>query len=418
MIKVFHVGDIHIAPNLMDEVERCFTAAIDDAIEARCDVAVLAGDTFDHQFPMSHPALQFALESVSRLADAMPVLILQGTASHDCGLAIDMFKTIRGRNPVVVVREAMQVQLAVTSPDGDFEWRCMPDGFLHSAGTFTDRPVALFSCLPSFNKADIGDAKAAGEHTFQILKGFAPHNLAARQAGIATIGVSHGTVSGCHTEHGVAMHGLDHEFTEGTLFAAECSAFMLAHVHAHQAWERDGRMIAYCGSVGTFTHGQIGRKGALHWTVTPTGASFVRAPTPASEFVGITFDGEPETDALEELRLTLSQRIGQDTPPVMVRIRYVVDEERAGLIDRKGIEQMFLDAGATASKAEAIVNPVMRTRSSGITQHVTTAEKLAVYCESTGLEASALLDRLHLLETAPSVEAIVDRAEPAQEEAA
>lgn len=417
MIKVFHVGDIHIAPNLMDEVERCFTAAIDDAIEARCDVAVLAGDTFDHQFPMSHPALQFALESVSRLADAMPVLIIQGTYSHDPGCAIDTFKTIRGRHEVIVVRHAGQVGL-VRRDGGTLGWRHFNDGYLNASERNAAKTVALFSCLPSFNKADIGDAKAAGEHTFQILKGFAPHNLAARQAGIATIGVSHGTVSGCHTEHGVAMHGLDHEFTEGTLFAAECSAFMLAHVHAHQAWERDGRLIAYCGSVGTFTHGQIGRKGALHWTVTPTGASFVRAPTPASEFVGITFDGEPETDALEELRLTVSQRIGQDTPPVMVRIRYVVDEERAGLIDRKGIEQMFLDAGAAACKVEAIVNPVTRTRSSGITQHVTTAEKLAVYCESTGLEASALLDRLHLLETAPSVEAIVDRAEPAQEEAA
>ncbi|MBK7237545.1 MAG: hypothetical protein IPI02_18670 [Sterolibacteriaceae bacterium] len=61
-----------------------------------------------------------------------------------------------------------------------------------------------------------------------LLRALAPGHRDARASGIPTAVVSHGTVSGCTTEHGVPMAGLDHGFSTGSLFAAEStSAVML-----------------------------------------------------------------------------------------------------------------------------------------------------------------------------------------------
>lgn len=419
-IRIAQFSDLHYCPEHLAEVDRCFEHAIDDAIDRRCEAAVISGDLWDHRVHLSHPAVAALLARVSTLAEAMPVLILQGTFSHDVPGALDVFETLAGEHPIHVAHRTQRVALFQSRADGQFAWQTVP-------GAATELPVehhidirAVFSCLPSFNKAELADAVAAGEHCFQTLKSWAPLHLAERAARIPTVVVSHGTVSGSHTEHGVPMHGMDHQFTEGALFAAEASAVMLGHIHAHQAWSRDERRIAYPGSIGRLHYGEQGGKGWCYWEVDHQCASLLLRLTPATELVDVTFEGEPAQEELSAAARDIrsAMRTFPDNVPLRVRVRYVVDEERAGLIDRKGIEHMFLNAGAAACKVEAIVNPVTRARSSGITQHVTTAEKLAVYCESTGLEASALLDRLHLLETAPSVEAIVDRAEPAQEEAA
>jgi exonuclease SbcD len=85
---------------------------------------------------------------------------------------------------------------------------------------------ALFSCVPTVNKAMVAAAlgasaaaEATGEQLAALLAGFAPGHRAARKQGVPTIGVSHGTVFGCLSEHGVPMAGFDHEFTTAALFA-------------------------------------------------------------------------------------------------------------------------------------------------------------------------------------------------------
>ena len=46
------------------------------------------------------------------------------------------------------------------------------------------------------------------------------------------------------------MAGFDHEFTAGSLFGAGAQAFLLGHIHKHQSWQQDGRVIAYPGAIG------------------------------------------------------------------------------------------------------------------------------------------------------------------------
>lgn len=147
---------------------------------------------------------------------------------------------------------------------------------------------AVFSCVPTMNKAVVvatvgatEAAEAVGEQLAAVLGGFAPANDAERRTGIPTIGVSHGMVYGCGTEHGVPMAGFDHEFTTGSPFGAGPQTFMLGHVHKHQSWEQDGRMIAYAGSIGRLHYGEQGAKGFLIWDVGATSACFEVVETPA-----------------------------------------------------------------------------------------------------------------------------------------
>lgn len=162
-----------------------------------------------------------------RLADHCPVLMLQGTFSHEPPGTLSVFRLLGGIYPVFVADRIQQVALLE-----DGQW-------IGSEGWCFDTLPAgtrmLFSCIPTVNKAAVAAAVGAtraadalGEEMANLLLALAPGHRRARASGIATAVISHGTVSGCTTEHGVPMAGLDHEFTTGSLFNAEarqsCSA--------------------------------------------------------------------------------------------------------------------------------------------------------------------------------------------------
>lgn len=387
-MKIFHASDIHYCRDYLEEVDRCFRAAIQHAFDTACAVAVLSGDLFDRRIELHEPAVLAALGAVRWLAEYMPVLILQGTYSHDAPGSLDPFRMIAARYPVYVADEIGQVALLYGA-----EWQACPSGSL-AFDHVPNGTAAMFSCLPSINKAEIAAAigcdKAAhhvGNYVADILALWAPINRAARADGVPTVMVSHGTVSGCMTEHGVPMVGLDHEYTAGALFAAEASAVMLGHIHKHQSWEYEGRRIAYPGSVGRLHFGEVDPKGALIWEVGAAGAAFEFVETPAKRLLQIDVDGAPDMGKLAEIAKTADG--------AHVRVRYRVDEEHRHAVDRDAIKALF--AAAAVVKVEGAINPIVRTRASGIGRLPTDADKLTKWAETTNTPAQPLLDRLHLL---------------------
>ena len=114
--------------------------------------------------------------------------------------------------------------------------------------------------------------------------------------------VSHGTVDGSQTEHGVPMAGLDHEFTAGSLFSANTDAVLLGHIHKLQSWERVflgvKQIIAYPGSIGRFHYGEEGEKHYLLWDLAPTGAGFEAIVTPSRRMIDFEFTGAPNLDEI------------------------------------------------------------------------------------------------------------------------
>jgi len=226
-----------------------------------------------------------------------------------------------------------------------------------------------------------------GEHLAFLLAGFAESHRRAQTLAVPSIGVSHGTVFGCMSEHGVPMAGFDHEFTTGALFAAEAQAFMLGHIHRHQAWDCEARhgqqRIAYAGSIGRFHYGEDGDKGWLLWEVDTSSAVCTLQPTPARRTVDIVFDGKPDLDTLRD---AVAQ---QDVAGAFVRVRWTVADEDRHEVNRQAIQEAL---GAAAEvKLEGRIVPVVRTRAAGISQLDSLEQKVTAWAQATGVQHAGLL---------------------------
>lgn len=361
-MKLLHIADLHYGPRHLAWIEKAMSHAVDTAIAERCDLAVIAGDSFDHALSTHDPAFAAYVRQVVRLAGEMPVVVLQGTFSHDRPGALDVLKVVPTLHPIIV------------------------------ADTVASHDIAgmRICTLPSLNKADPA-VMAEGAHawTARTLGEFAEANREARAAGMPTILVTHGTVGGCTTESGYSMVSPDHEFSVGNLAAADADAVFLGHIHRHQSWpdvltpSGARTTIAYPGSLARLVHGHLEPVGFLIWDIEPGYARFAFHKSPARRLVEIAFDGPPD---LDELR-TLAADIGPDDA---VRIRWSIDEEHVASIDKALIRELF--AGAETVKLEPRVLPVQRTRAAGIGRARTLAERIRVWCEVTG--SMPAVDRL------------------------
>lgn len=389
-MRIAQLSDLHFCPRNLEESSRCFGFGVEEAINRGAELAVISGDSTDHALDVHSPAFEALVRYVRRLADHMPVLMLQGTWSHEPPGTLNVFRLLGAACAIHVVDRIEQVALL-----NDGSW--LPSNGWHFE-TLPTGCKALFSGVPTLNKATVagavGGAAAGQEHgelLATLLRGFAPINTEARAAGIPTIGVSHGTVNGCQTEHGVPMAGLDHEFTSGSLFGAKTSAFMLGHIHKHQQWQSDdGQLIAYPGSIGRFHYGELGEKGFLLWQVEAGCAACELVVTPAKRTIELSFDGPPDVKALQD--------IAAGSQGAFVRVRWEVSEEDRHQVDRDAIVRAL--AGAAEVKLEGRVLPMNRTRAAGIGAAQTAAQKLARWADVTGAAAAPLLERLEALQSA------------------
>lgn len=412
-MKITHISDLHYCPEYLEEVDCCVRYAVDEAIAAKCDACVLSGDLFDHRIELHEPAVAALLDAVHDLSKRMPVLILQGTFSHDAPGSLDVFKTLGGFYPVHVADRIQQVYLERDNVTEEVAFRSSLDRS-KSGWCFEDIDfqcvLALFSCLPPVHKGQIaaatgieGVAQAAGEYVHDLMRGWSVINKQAREANVPTIVVSHGTVNGSTTEHGVPMHGNDHEFSTGSLFASEASAIMLGHIHQHQVWQQDVplRTIAYPGSPGRLHFGELTDKGFLIWDVDARSGDCEFIKTPAKQLIQIDFEGEPDIDALKAQ--------AADSQDAHVRIRWNVDEERKDSIDKTAIEALFAGTAAEV-KLEGRIKPIQRQRAAGISSANHLDDKLTAWADATGAgeQLDELLPRMHLLEHMEP-EDVVDR---------
>lgn len=294
-MKILHASDLHYSPGNLDEADRCFGHAVEQAIVNDVAVAMLTGDLTDHALDGHSPALLALAKRIKQLADHCPVFLLQGTFSHEPVGLLKMLEMIGANHPIVVSDKIGMIGLA------DGKW-------LDYDPTYTDVQYDLvITSVPTVNKAELALVVGAdnasvemGNHLAALLGLFGPANAALRRRGVPTVLASHGTVDGSLNESGVPMAGMDHEFSLGALFSANTSATMLGHIHMHQQWtrEHDGRMqrIAYPGSIGRYHYGELGEKYCLIWEVSADTADFTPVQTPSKRMIEIAFEGIPNLD--------------------------------------------------------------------------------------------------------------------------
>lgn len=132
MIRVAHFSDLHYGGKTLAEADRCFGAGIDRAIELGVDAAVISGDATDHALDLHAPAARLLAEQVRRLADHCPVLLLQGTFSHEPPGTLSLMRLLGGRFAVHVADRIQQVALTLSA----------------SCGTGLECPTARVAVLP------------------------------------------------------------------------------------------------------------------------------------------------------------------------------------------------------------------------------------------------------------------------------
>lgn len=384
MIRLAHFSDLHYSDKNLAESDRCFGFAIDEAIRRGVKAAVISGDATDHALDVHSPAVERLCWQVRRLADHCPVLMLQGTFSHEPPGTLAIFPLLGGRHPVHVADRISQVALV------SGRWVEAPGWKFDSVPADAD---ALFSCVPTVNKAAVAATvgvaaagEALGHELAALLRGFGPVNDAARQAGAPTIGISHGTVNGCITEHGVPMAGFDHEFTTGALFGAMTQAFLLGHIHRHQSWDEGGRVVGYAGSIGRFHHGEEGDKGFVLWEVGAAITRFELVATPARRTVDLFFVGKPN---VEEIKAAAEQG---KLDGAFVRVRWSVGTEDRHDVDSGAIKRAL--AGAADVQLEGRIVPVVRSRAEGISRCAGLGDKVKLWAKVTGCHPAPLVDCL------------------------
>lgn len=146
---------------------------------------------------------------------------------------------------------------------------------------------------------------------------------------------------------------------------------MLGHIHAHQIWECDGRLIAYAGSIGRFHYGEQGDKGMLVWKVSADWAEVVLDPTPARRTIELRFEGAPDVD---ELRV-----IAEEAQGAFVKVSWEIGEEDRASVDREAIQAAL--AGAAEVKLEGRIVPVVRARAAGISTTASLDAKLVRWAD-------------------------------------
>ncbi|MBK7062474.1 MAG: hypothetical protein IPH51_19200 [Rubrivivax sp.] len=94
MIRIAQFSDLHYSEKNLAEADRCFGFAVDEAIRRGAEVAVISGDSTDHALDVHSPAVERLARQVRRLADHCPVLMLQGTFSHEPPGTLAIFRLL------------------------------------------------------------------------------------------------------------------------------------------------------------------------------------------------------------------------------------------------------------------------------------------------------------------------------------
>ncbi|MBU3625851.1 metallophosphatase family protein [Polynucleobacter sp. JS-Safj-400b-B2] len=393
-IKVGQFSDLHYAANTLVEADRCFGFAVEHAISSGIEVAVISGDSTDHALDAHSPAFLALAKRIQQLANHCPVLVLQGTFSHEAPGMIRLFELLGAKYSIAIADKIGQIGLT-----NDLAWQ-----FLENDSDVSGMK-ALFTVFPTINKADLIKSsghenvnEALGNHLHNLIMQYSLNNELARKADIPTIFVSHGTVDGCMTEHGVPMHGSDHEFSLGAIYQASCSAGMIGHIHKHQHWETDQsgykQIVAYPGSIGRNHYGELGEKHYLLWDIGSHDVSFEPVVTPSCKMIDLTFDGPPDLDQIAS--------VAADVANAFVRVRYCIDEEHKASVDRDAIKKIL--SLAAEVRIEGVILPVQRQRAAGISVLPSLSEQIQKWGEVTGTDTGELIPRISELESLPALD--------------
>jgi exonuclease SbcD len=368
-MKVAHFADTHFQEGpVLKDIQKCCDFGVETCIKESPDLIVIAGDLWNSGVQLGSPASLAGISFVKRLGDIAPTVIISGTTSHDAPGSIVALKDLRTLYPVYVTDTPHQVAY---SKDIGF----VPLG-LSGMAVFdpcyrNGDGMVLLSLLPTITKANLmasitGSIADTSRQTVDLvrdmLQGWGIINEQARAAGIPTVLVGHGTVTGSILSTGQTMAGKDMEYTTGDLMLAKCDLYCLGHIHKRQEWNGN---IFYSGSITRLNQGEQEEKGLYVHIIEKDYMAHDFFETPARIMKTLSPEGLPGVEIAEDVQ-----------EGDIVRIVYDVAEADVGKVDKQALIDAAMAKGAASVKIEANIIPTVRVRAEGISREQDIYKKL------------------------------------------
>lgn len=126
-IQIMHFADFHIDSD--DRSLRPTRKAGDELLTAaqatRPDLIVIAGDYFNRKLHFDSEAARFAIDFLQKLSNTAPILLLEGTETHD-RQSLETLASVQVINDVKIVMEPSIVNFADIPALSHIDFFCMP----------------------------------------------------------------------------------------------------------------------------------------------------------------------------------------------------------------------------------------------------------------------------------------------------
>lgn len=383
-VKVLQISDLHYSKETLDQIDRCFEYALNQARQAAVDLIAITGDATDYRLEINSPAFIRLAQRIREATDIAPVLMLQGTYSHEPPGSLNVFRYFGGKYPIKVIDTWSRIALVGTDLVTTDPYSLIDGSRLDIWG------------LPVLNKAAVvglaGGLESDVAYTTAIsslLRSISDSTRQSAQNGVPSLLMSHGTIVGSTTETGIPLSGLDHEFTLDALFGAGTDAVALGHIHLHQTWQRGHQKIAYAGSACTLHAGDVGDKFCLLWTLLPGQPALKTITLPARKVYNFKFDESPDCQALGA--------ITDFEPDSIIRVSWKAGSAEQARSTEAQLKEML--GSRCTLKLEPIVEQTSVKRAGGISTLPTNTARLAAWAELHEKDPAKMIENFNLLQS-------------------
>jgi len=382
-MKFLHFADVHLGIENYGRIDpstglhtrlqdfiKCFSFAMDIALEEKVDLVLFAGDAYKTSNPNPTHQREFARQ-IYRLSEAkIPVIMING--NHDIPVSfgratsLDIFATLNVSGMRVVTEPEL---LNIETKAGPVQVFGMPwptkNLFLDKEEykNFTDEEITL-EIQKRVSDQIIASARVINPNIPAI---FAAH-LAAAEA----------TYSGSERS---AIIGRDPVFLTSILAQKEFDYVALGHIHKFQDLNLDGHPpVVYSGSIERINFGEEkDDKGVCLVNIEKGQTSYEFIPLPARKFVTIEVNISEEQEPTNALIREIEK---YDLSEAVVRVFYTMSAEKEDLMDFKRINSALEGAFLVTTIAKKSKPEERRKRVEEITEDLGMLEAMDKYIQN------------------------------------
>lgn len=398
--KMLHSADWHVCNEFIDDARRCldFLVKYVDSHEVPFDLIVIPGDIYNHrQIQQETEAARLAYDTVRKLAQYAPIVILTGTPSHD-GKAPLMLEFIGEGYPVLVADQPSQWVLCAGG-EKDYRFEIINSPLANVV------PGAVISCTPAFTKQyfesgasiDTSDQQIAQEMGAIFAQfGVQYKNFVKEGYAVPHILLGHYSIGGAFIHPSQPMIGKEIEVSPQHIEMAQASIVCMGHIHQAQ---KIGPNIFYSGSLFANNFGEVEAKGFyVHDLRLEFGpewhrhdSQFIDTPSPKLVKFEIDLVSEEFEEGIVLQKIlypahVLDDEVSDenpvpDTENTIVRMEIKVFQDQDGLIDQDAIKEYFDGIGVREFRLDITRIPRANVRSKAILDADRLSEKLKLRAE-------------------------------------